>query len=228
MATISSEKAEKLDYVAFFDLDNTLVKAISGKEIVLEAFRQGLMTCKDLSRSVYLSLAFRLRIKDPLRIIDEMAGWTRGIPAETINSLCSRVTEEVLIPSVSNAARDEIDKHKSKGALTVILSSSLLPVCHRMAEHLGIDNIICSELEIIDGLCSGRFHGTPCFGEEKLNRLRSYCEINNNKPSETWYYGDSISDLPAMNFVGHPVCINPDRKLRKKATGNKWEIHFWR
>jgi phosphoserine phosphatase len=97
-----------------------------------------------------------------------------------------------------------------------------------MSEYLGMDDILCSELEAVNGILSGRPVGTFCFGEEKAVRLKQYCEKNNSKLQDAWYYGDSISDLPALSIVGHPVCINPDKKLERIALKNGWKIFYWK
>jgi phosphoserine phosphatase len=96
-----------------------------------------------------------------------------------------------------------------------------------VADHLKIDKIICSRLEVMNGLLTGVPEGNLCYGKEKLIRLNAYCEKNNNKLEDSWYYGDSISDLPALEAVGHPVCVNPDRQLRRKAAANGWKISRW-
>ena len=97
-----------------------------------------------------------------------------------------------------------------------------------MANNLNIDDIICSELEVYNGIMTGRPVGHLCFGEEKAVRLKEYCEKNNSFRSEAWYYGDSISDLPALEAVGKAVCINPDKKLKKTAVERDWKILYWK
>jgi HAD superfamily phosphoserine phosphatase-like hydrolase len=109
----------------------------------------------------------------------------------------------------------------------VILSSALIAVCQEMADNLNIDDILCSELEVYDGKMTGRPIGHLCFGEEKAVRLKEYCEKYKSCQSQAWYYGDSISDLPAFSVVGNPVCINPDKKLKKTAQQRDWKILHW-
>jgi HAD superfamily hydrolase (TIGR01490 family) len=132
------------------------------------------------------------------------------------------------LPSVHPEVKPEIKFHKEKNAKVVILSSSLVPICREIAAYLEIDDIICSDLEIINGSCTGRTAGPVCFGKEKVVRLKEYCEKNNNTLEKAWYYGDSISDLPALSIVGFPVCINPDKKLKKVAKARNWRIYNWK
>jgi phosphoserine phosphatase len=70
--------------------------------------------------------------------------------------------------------------------------------------------------------------GKICYGNEKLLRLEKYCEKVNSKISDAWYYADSISDLPVLSIVGSPVCVNPDRQLRKRVKEKNWLIFNWK
>jgi putative phosphoserine phosphatase / 1-acylglycerol-3-phosphate O-acyltransferase len=214
-------------YIAFFDLDRTITKAISGKELVGSAYKKGLMTHSSFARAVYLSLAYKLHLKDPQKIIDNMVNWAKGISEETMIDLCTEVFLMKILPSVYAEARSEIKIHKEKNAILVILSSSLAPVCQLAAENLGMDDIICSGLEVNNGYLTGHPLGHLCFGKEKMYRLQAYCEKNNIAASDSWYYGDSISDLNALCAVGNPVCINPDNKLKIEALKRGWKILLW-
>lgn len=229
METTSSEKNKNSkSYFAFFDLDHTITSSVSGKELVLGAFKKGLMSRTDLVSAIFLSLAYKMNLVNPSEAIDKMGAWVKGITTSTMENLCSEVFKETLLPSVYPEANSEIRLHKERNAGLIILSSSLSPVCRSMSEHLGMDDILCSELESAEGILTGRAIGKFCFGEEKAVRLRQYCEINNSKLEDAWYYGDAFADLPALSIVGHPVCINPERKLEKIAKKNGWKINYWK
>jgi HAD superfamily hydrolase (TIGR01490 family) len=229
METIfSQDRNTQKNYIAFFDLDQTITRSISGRALARGAYRKGLLAHWDLINAVFLSLEFRLKLKDPSKIIDEMVGWVKGIPENSIVDLCSEVLQKVLLPSVYKEAVTEIEFHKAKNAKVVLLSSALTTVCQEMAIHLNIDDIICSELEVKNGYLTGRPIGHICYGEEKSIRLLEYCKRNNSSPSDAWYYGDSISDLQALNAVGNPVCVNPDKKLKKAAIKRGWKVLSWK
>jgi len=226
--TISKDSNSVSNYIAFFDLDQTLTHSISGRALARGAYRQGLMSRRELLNAIFLSIAFRLKLKDQLKIIDRMVSWVRGIPEKTIAELCYKVFNQELLPSVYSEAITELGIHKSKNAKVVILSSALSIICQEMAKNLNFDAILCSELEVKDGYMTGFPVGHLCFGPEKAVRLKEYCKINNSSPSDAWYYGDSISDLPALLSVGHPVCVNPDYKLKKTAIKRDWKIVNWK
>lgn len=219
---------EGKSYFAFFDLDHTLISSVSGKELTLGAYKRGLMKKADLLIAVYLSLLYKFRLVDPGKAINKMGLWVKGVTVADLEKLCISISEEVLIPSLYKNAREEIRVHKDKNAGLVILSSTLAPVASRMSEFLGMDDILCSELEAVNGVLTGRPVEAFCFGEEKVVKLKQYCEKNNSKLQDAWYYGDSISDLPALSIVGHPVCVNPEPKLEKIAMKKGWKIYFWK
>jgi HAD superfamily hydrolase (TIGR01490 family) len=223
--TFSSRRPE--EYVAFFDLDRTITGAISGKALALAAYSKGLLSKRSVLNGVFLSFIYRLQILDPFKIVKDMIGWVKGMPEEVMNELCSEVVNKELMPSVFKEAISEIEFHKSKNARVILLSSSLKPICLNIARQLDIDDILCTDLEVIDGRLTGLPVGRICFDEEKAVRLISYCESHNYSTDLCWYYGDSISDLPALNKVGHPVCINPDNKLKKTAKRRNWRISYW-
>lgn len=214
-------------YVAFFDLDRTITKAVSGNVLALTAYKKRLMSNSDMMYALWLLLGYKLSLRDPQKIIYKMAGWVKGISAKTLDDLSVEISHKILLPAVYPEARSEIRIHSDNNARTVILSSSPTPVCREMSKALGIDDIVCSELEVIDGYLTGHAVRPLCFGNEKVSRLREYCEINNTDPAICWYYGDSIADFPALSIVGHPVCINPDRKLLKQARIKGWKIYSW-
>jgi HAD superfamily hydrolase (TIGR01490 family) len=226
MATTSSKEGKS--YFAFFDLDHTLAGTVSGRELALAAYRKGLMKRSDLLSAIWLSFGYRMKLLIPEEAITKMGSWVKGMTAECMTELCIEVTDKTLIPAVYREVEGELQRHRSENAGLVILSSTVEQVCKRMAEQLGMDDTVCTRLEAIDGILTGRPLGRFCFGVEKERRLKEYCEKNNSKLQDAWYYGDAVSDLHALGCVGHPVCINPERKLEGIARERGWKINYWK
>jgi len=90
-----------------------------------------------------------------------------------------------------------------------------------------MNSSICSRLEVMDGKFTGRPVGRFCFGNEKVYRLNRFCESRNYTLSDAYYYADSISDYDALNKIGHPVCVSPDKKLAAKAKQKGWIVRNW-
>jgi HAD superfamily hydrolase (TIGR01490 family) len=229
MAITSSEHKNNKgpSYLVFFDLDRTIAGTVSGKAIAEAACRKGLLKGTDLLNALFNSFAFKSGIRSQIRIINDMVGWVRGIHEDVLISLCSEIFRDTVLPRIYSEVKPEIESHKARMAKVVILSSSLEPLCSLVAGHLCMDDVICTRLEVVNGLYTGRTTGIPCFGNGKVTSMKEYCEKNNSNPRDAWYYGDSKSDIPVLSSVGYPVCINPDRKLKKKAIEKKWPVYFW-
>jgi len=214
-------------YIAFFDLDRTLIRTNSGRTIIKEAYSHKLLSRSEILKAYSLSLLFRLKLLKPTRVISSMLSWIKGISLEKMTDLSNEIFKDKLISTLYSEVNEEIRFHKQLGAKVVILSSAILPVCKIIADHLMMDDIICTELETESGFYTGKPLGKFCFGNEKPVRLMQFCLEFSVNPSDSWYYGDSISDFPALCEVGFPVCINPDRKLKKEAISRGWKILAW-
>jgi HAD superfamily hydrolase (TIGR01490 family) len=224
METISSKDNSGKKYIAFFDLDGTLIRANSGKELILYAYKKGFITWIDLLRGIYLSLLYRFEVRDTDKIINSMLGWLKGVSVTGLTTLAEEIFRDSLMKSIRPEVVDRIVSHKKDGGMVVILSSAIVPVCRAIADHLEMDDVICSTLETRNGIFTGNPEGSLCFGKEKVTRLTEYCKKNNMSPGNSWYYGDSTDDLPVLSIVGNPVCVNPDKKLLRAAKKRGWPV----
>jgi putative phosphoserine phosphatase/1-acylglycerol-3-phosphate O-acyltransferase len=225
METISSRNRNSgINYIAFFDLDGTIIRANSGKELILYAYKKGFVSLTDLMKGIYLSLLYRFEFKDTVNIINSMVSWLKGVSVSGLISLSEEICRDRLINSICPEIEKEIIFHKKNGGMVVILSSAIMPVCKIIADHLLMDDVICSALESRNGIFTGYPEGSLCFGEEKVTRLTEFCNKNNIAPHNSWYYGDSIADLHALTSVGIPVCVNPDKKLLRAAGKRGWKV----
>lgn len=227
MAITSSQIKTDNNYIVFFDLDHTLTSNVSGKVLAAEAFRRNLLPPSTLIRALFLNSFYKLRLLDPVAVMYEMIRWMKGLPEEILNKFCENLVYRSILPSLFPDAVSEIKKHKDAGALTVILSSSIRPVCSVVSRALGTDDTVCTELEISGGHYTGNPDGNFCYGNEKAEKMRLYCEKNNKSLQSAWYYGDSLSDIPVFRLAGNPVCINPGGKLKKMAEAEGWAIKYW-
>jgi putative phosphoserine phosphatase/1-acylglycerol-3-phosphate O-acyltransferase len=214
-------------YIVFFDLDKTILSINSGHVLVREAYKSGLMSTADLLNAFYLSWLYKLNLRDTTLIISGMGKWLKGLTEAEVTELCERVVNKHLIGTIRPGIYSEIKLHRDHNAEIVILSSVITEMCRPLASHIGADNSICTAMEIADGVLTGFPEKKFCFEDEKRVRLLEYCEVRNYDLSEAFYYGDSISDFPALKVVGHPVCVVPDRKLARIAHERGWKIINW-
>jgi len=219
--------AKDYNYIAFFDLDGTLLKVNSGKVLIRRAHQSGLMHTRDLMHAFYLSFLHKFNLKETTQIAAQMPKWMGGMPEQEMADFSEKIIKRELLNLIRPEMYEEIETHKKNNARLVMLSASLPYICGPIARHLEFDDIICSRLETIDGVLTGNPIGRLCLDDEKLVRFNDYCGLHNCSISDAYYYGDSIEDFPVLDVVGHPVCIKPDKKLNKIAIQKGWPIHNW-
>ena len=214
-------------YIAFFDIDRTILSVNSGSVLVREAYKRGLISTSGLLNAIFLSLLFKFHLMNTFLIISRMGKWLRGLKVEDVEVISQQIVNKYLLDAIRPEIYSEIRFHKENNAEVVILSSSIPEICRPLYSHLGFDNFICTVMELADGIFTGRPETTFCFEDEKRVRLKEYCRTGNYNTREAFYYGDSISDLPALEVVGHPVCVSPDKKLKRIALARGWRICDW-
>ena len=94
----SEDRRTSEEQVVFFDLDRTLIREISGKAIVRMAWTKGLISLPELARAFYLYLLFKLRLRNPLNVIDDMVGWVKGRSESEMEELCYARFQGSFIP----------------------------------------------------------------------------------------------------------------------------------
>jgi HAD superfamily hydrolase (TIGR01490 family) len=214
-------------YIVFFDLDRTIISRNSGSPLVWQAYKKGVMSTGNLINAVFQSYLYKFKLRDTNLIISKMGTWLKGLRQEVIEELSKEVVDKFLIRFIRPEIIKAMDFHRENNAGLVILSSAISSICRPISRHLGVEEIICTTMETAEGIMTGNPAGNFCFGDEKRIRLLSFCEKNHYDPAEAWYYSDSVSDLPAFEVVGHPVCITPDKKLTRIAREKDWQIFNW-
>ncbi|MEZ5071119.1 MAG: HAD-IB family hydrolase [Bacteroidales bacterium] len=211
-------------YIAFYDLDRTILSENSATHLVKEARSRGIMSDRQYRQALFLSLLHLLHLGDPVRMIGRMLGWIRGLEVEVIDTLCRDIVEDRLRHLIRPAIRESMAGHRAKGASVVLLSSAARPLCEPMGNHLAFDAILCTDLEQEKGVLTGRTRGRLAYAREKQRRMLAHCLQQGQEPRLAWYYGDSISDRFVMQAVGNPVAVAPDRRLARLARRLGWEI----
>lgn len=214
-------------YVAFFDLDHTILDTSSARLYIKYLYRLGKIGRWDLAKGTFLSVMHRLGFFATEDVIKKWVMKYRGKSEQDTVNLTEKWFGEMVVPRIRKKAGDEIRRHKGNNARTVVLSASTNYGCEPVKRHLGMDDVISTRLAVADGVFTGELDGDYCYGPVKLTKAMEYCLANGHDLRDAWYYGDAIADLHIMEQVGHPVCVTPDRKLRKEALRRGWEIVEW-
>lgn len=212
--------------LALFDLDNTLLAGDSdyqwGQFLIeegildrgshLEQTEQYYQDYKDGNLDILAFLEFQLK---PLATY----------PREQLNAWHERYMERKIRPMMTEKSHALVEKHRSRGDLMVVITATNSFVTAPIARAFGVDNLIATDPEQVNGEFTGRVAGEPSFKEGKVTRLLAWLQArgqNLQSFDSTWFYSDSHNDLPLMKLVDHPVAVNADPILADYAKVNGW------
>ena len=211
--------------LAIFDLDHTLLDGDSdylwGEYMVArglvdeEAYRARNRVFYDdykrgeLDNDQYL--AFSL---EPLTrfSIDELYAWRQDYVKNWIKPIVKPGTARLL------------DEHRAQRHELMIISATHVFITEPIAELLAVPTLLSTELEIIDNRYTGRYLGTPTFREGKVVALRQWLRGSSGNLGGSFFYSDSINDLPLLELVDNPVAVSPDEELQPIAESRGWPI----
>ena len=214
--------------LALFDLDNTLLTSDSDFE-----WSQFLIEKKVLDRKEYESrnLEFYEQYKSGTLDINQFLDFQLQplslYPRTQLDDWHNEFMAKKIMSQIAPGAYKLINEHMLGGDLCIIITATNRFVTEPIARILGINNLIATEPGKEDGEFTGQVSGTPCFREGKITRLEEWMDEHNLtwlSFLESWFYSDSLNDIPLLKKVTNPVAVDPDSTLEKYAKENNWPI----
>jgi len=211
--------------LAIFDLDNTLLAGDSdylwGRFLVEQGLVDGDFYERENLRFMHEYEAGTLDILEFLEFsLKPLSEMEPGQLAE----LHRRFMAEKIQPIILPRGRELIDRHRASGDTLLIVTATNSFVTRPIADALGIEHLVATEPERIDGRYTGRVDGTPSFREGKVTRLLQWLDAHGENLAGSTFYSDSHNDLPLLEMVDHPVAVDPDDTLADHARARGWPI----
>jgi HAD superfamily hydrolase (TIGR01490 family) len=142
-----------------------------------------------------------------------------------LEELLSKFLSTVIEPMINIYALRLLHNHHHDNDIMLLASATNSVLVEPIARRLGFENIVATEVEIIDGVYTGKVYGRPALGQGKLTKVEEWAAQNNIKDfKDAIFYSDSINDLPLLSEVGVPIAVNPDDQLRNLSIKNNWEV----
>jgi HAD superfamily hydrolase (TIGR01490 family) len=212
---------------AFFDLDDTIIKGNSGLRSVARYFLTGRVSIHHAFKILYRYLLYWQGKSDPYRFFSNIYDFMRGRDIHKEKLTFSQYFDRNLKKRIYKEARQKIDWHKKRGHFVAIVTNSLDIMIGKIKDQLHIDHLIASSLEVRKGRITGKT-AIVSFGKNKVRYIKELARKLNIDLKKSYAYSDNGSDIPLLSAVGHPVAINPQRKLRKFARQHNWQIMNFR
>ena len=211
--------------LAIFDLDNTLISGDSdhswGEFLVSEQLvdAQQFKKANDQFYADYVagSLDIFAYLEFSLQPLTEMS-------MAELDELHKRFMQQVIAPMQLAKAKALLQQHRDAGDRLLIITSTnrfiVEPICH----SLGVTEILATDAQIVDGRYSGKIEGVPTYQEGKVVRLNAWLAEQSETLEGSWFYSDSINDLPLLLEVDHAVAVDPCPALQEIAAQKHWQI----
>jgi len=213
--------------IALFDLDNTILVGTSGVLYLRYLLRTPeAKWSKKLSASLQAA-RYRFALLDYVAVSVKMVQSVSNSSEEAARQVYQHFFDEVLAGRIAPRAAARIAEHQAQGHRVAILSAATNYVVEPVAAALGLEDVLCTRLEVVDGLFTGRVVEPACYGPGKVFYAREYAREHGSDLSSAYFYSDSDVDLPLLELVGHPVAVNPDRRLTRVARERGWPIEMF-
>jgi HAD superfamily hydrolase (TIGR01490 family) len=214
--------------LVLFDLDHTLLPIDSDYEWGCFLGRIGIVDAADFqSRNHNYAEQYKAGTLDVLEFLGFSLGLIANRPREEIEAWRRQYMEEVIEPNITPQARSLVDSYVQRGDLCALVTATNTFVTAPIARAFGIEHLVGSEAEQVDGVYTGRPRGTPSFREGKVTRTEEWLASLHKTWrdfDEVWFYSDSSNDIPLLEHATHPVATNPDPGLLALARMRHWPV----
>jgi HAD superfamily hydrolase (TIGR01490 family) len=209
---------------AFFDIDGTLLSVNTAPLYARYLRRHGRARRRDLLRTAYYLIQYRLNLLDIDRAIERASRMIAGRLESEVAVFCERWYDEVVRQYLVPGMRSVLEEHRAAGHELALLSSSTSYLAAPLARDLAVDHLLVTRLEVVDGRFTGRPVRPVCYGAGKVYWAQAFAAERSIDLDRSYFYTDSITDLPVLELVGYPRVVNPDRLLRRAARRRGWPI----
>jgi HAD superfamily hydrolase (TIGR01490 family) len=213
--------------LAFFDVDNTLMKGASVFYVGREAWRRGLISFRDIAVFGWHQFRFLAvgENRSHLKTAKERAlGLASGHTEEGLTQLAYDIYERDIEPKLWPETVALAREHLAKGHEVWLITATPQLVADVIASRLGLTGAIGTKVEALDGVFTGVLDGHVLHGEEKAIVARDFADARGADLADCWAYSDSSNDIPLLSAVGNRIVINADAKLLAHARQQGWEV----
>ena len=223
----TSKTPRKIE-AAFFDVDNTILRGSSSFLFGKAAFKKGFFKRKDFWRMAWEQARFISRGEklNSLDVIKNKAlSLVAGHRAVDLTDLTDLVYNDYISPKLWPETVRIAQDHIKAGREVWLVTATPKEIADVIAHRLGLTGGLGTLVEVgADGILTGKLVGEALHGKAKRKAVKALAIERNISLKRSYAYSDSVNDLPMLNAVGNPHCVNPDVALRYYAKEASWPI----
>lgn len=213
---------------AFFDLDGTLLAVNSGALWMKHERANGRLTTRQVAEALLMLTGYRFGVIDMDSAMRKALQTVRGLPEEAIREKTRSWYGAHVRHHAAPGAWPVIELHRQSGHLLVLLTSSSPYESEVAREHFALDVALSTRYEVRDGRFTGEIVLPMCYGQGKVVLAERLARERGIDLQSSFFYSDSITDLPMLERVGCARPVDPDLRLRLEALRRRWPVLTWR
>jgi HAD superfamily hydrolase (TIGR01490 family) len=214
---------------AFFDFDETLLEVESSRLGIQWLWDRRLVPLAYILKILLAKCFYQQRLLSEDRMVRILLTFYRKKRLVDFQRGATDFYKEYLKPHLAPAIVARVQDHKTQGHVLVMISGSVRYMLEPVAEDLGFDHLLCTDLEVnSNGRLTGKPNGLVCVGQNKRKLTVVLADNIGLDLEKSYAYGNHPSDLPLLESVGHPCAVAPNRILKKIAQQRSWPILSYR
>ena len=215
-------------HLALFDLDNTLLSGDSDYEWTQTLVSKGVLDRDTFEqRNLEFFEQYKAGVLNIYEFLDFQLQSLANNQRADLEVWHAEFMETRIRPMISKKSRDLVKRHQDSGDLCALVTATNSFVTGPICREFGIPHLIATIPAQENGEFTGKPRGLPSFREGKITRVEAWLESMGMYWScfeRSWFYSDSLNDLPLLAQVSDPIAVDPDSTLRAHAEASGWTI----
>lgn len=208
--------------LALFDLDETLIAGDSAGKWIEFCVERKLVDSSFLEQLAAYAQQYKNKTIDMLAFMEFFLRIVAGLSESDVGALVAVFVPQKIAPLAYPSMREILHAHANDRKILISATTDFL--VQPIAELFGISETIASQTERKNGIFTGHTKGVLSFGAGKVQRLQEYLgEDYKILIQDSYFYSDSINDLPLLESVKVPIVCNPDSLLAPIAQHRQWK-----
>ena len=209
---------------ALFDFDGTLISGYSAMAFLQEQVKRGHLSPRELLELVGAMANFGFGNVGFSAMMIAASQFLRGIREDSYANFGEELFQSHIARQIYPESRALVEAHLSKGHTVAIISSATPYQVRPAARDLGIEHVLCTELEVQKGYFTGVVLKPTCFGIGKVTAAETLVRKFGVDLDQSFFYSDSYDDIQLLERVGNPRPLNPSGRLMAVAEREGWPI----
>lgn len=211
--------------LALFDLDNTLLNGDSDHAWGMYLAEIGAVDAKEQQEKQ--DYFYQQYVAGELNILEFCEFQFQVLKQNSVEQLFewrADFLQSVITPMIKTGKPELLEPHRANNDDILIVTATNDFITQPIAELLGVETLLATTAEFSNGAYTGKVAGTPCFQAGKVVRLNEWLSEHNKNLENSYFYSDSMNDLPLLEKVDNPIAVTPDDQLRAHAEKIHWPI----